>query len=487
MYHGRPVASLRSALSSTWQRYAHCARREVDAAWLAAFRMLFGVTLAVSMLRFLFYGWVDRLYLQPRFHFKYWGFEFVQVLPGPWMYGVFWGLFGCACCVAVGLCYRIAAPLLALGLCYVQLIDVATYLNHYYLAALLALLLAVAPAARMLAVDACISRWLFRRAGQESVPVLYLWIFRLQVGVVYFGAALAKLQGDWLLYAQPLRIWLSERTDLAVLGPLLMLPQAPLLLSWAGFLFDATVVLFLLNAKTRLPAYCVLLVFHTLTRLLFPIGMFPVIMSVAALVFFSPGYPRSLVRFVGRVMGRQENKLRTEPAQERSLGVHGRQFAGFQVWLALLSLYGLLQVLLPLRHLAYPGNVLWHEQGMRFSWRVMVRAKGGSTEFRVRFADSADEFEVAPRRYLTPMQEAEMAGQPDLILQLAHHIAKDLRRPGQGPVQVRALTHVVLNGRRGVPLIDPSIDLSQISDGFGRASWVAPAPSVVPPYTRTVR
>ena len=31
----------------------------------------------------------------------------------------------------------------------------------------------------------------------------------------------------------------------------------------------------------------------------------------------------------------------------------------------------------------YGGNVLWHEQGMRFSWRVMVREKNGSVTFVV--------------------------------------------------------------------------------------------------------
>ena len=44
----------------------------------------------------------------------------------------------------------------------------------------------------------------------------------------------------------------------------------------------------------------------------------------------------------------------------------------------------LVQLLLPLRAHLYGGNVLWHEQGMRFSWRVMVREKNGSVTFIVR-------------------------------------------------------------------------------------------------------
>src|SRR5690606_8670739 len=110
--------------------------------------------------------------------------------------------------------------------------------------------------------------------------------------------------------------------------------------------------------------------------------------------------------------------------------------------------YCAVQVALPFRYLAYGGNVLWHEQGMRFSWRVMVRVKGGGTTFIVRNKQTGAEWHVSPREYLNPQQEAEMSSQPDLILQLAHHIQEDLDRRGMGPVEVRADSRVTLNGRR---------------------------------------
>ena len=46
------------------------------------------------------------------------------------------------------------AALFFLGFAYVQLVDVATYLNHYYLALLLAGLLAISPAGRAFSIDA---------------------------------------------------------------------------------------------------------------------------------------------------------------------------------------------------------------------------------------------------------------------------------------------------------------------------------------------
>jgi hypothetical protein len=141
---------------------------------------------------------------------------------------------------------------------------------------------------------------------------------------------------------------------------------------------------------------------------------------------------------------------------------------------------------MPLRCHLYGGNVLWHEQGMRFSWRVMVRAKGGSTTFLVRQKESGRVFHVSPQDYLTPFQENEMAGQPDLILQLAHHIQRDYSERGYGPVEVRAESKVSLNGRRGAPLIDPDVDLTTVRDGIAPAHWILPCPSQPPPHTRPV-
>jgi vitamin K-dependent gamma-carboxylase len=123
---------------------------------------------------------------------------------------------------------------------------------------------------------------------------------------------------------------------------------------------------------------------------------------------------------------------------------------------------------------------------MRFSWRVMVRAKGGSTTFVVHDRSNGRTFHVSPRQYLTDLQESEMSSQPDLILQLAHHIARDLQARGHGPLEVRADSRASLNGRPSIRLIDPSVDLTQIADGFARADWILPGPTSAPPHTRLV-
>lgn len=467
--------------------------KPVDFAWLAAFRVCFGTVMAVSMARFLAYGWVDNFFVNPRFHFKYWGFGWVEALPSGGMHAMFWLLFVCASGMALGFCYRIASALFVVGFGYVQLIDVTNYLNHYYLAWLLSVLLAVSPAARSWSLDARRRARTRTRATNEWVPFAWLFVFRVQVGVVYVYAGLAKAHADWLLDAQPLRIWLGSLTDLPILGQMFTWEGVPLLMSWAGFLFDTTVVAFLLWSRTRWLAYTCVIVFHTVTRSLFPIGMFSSIMVVSALVFFPSDWPRALARKLPRVVQEPLRHwfdgvtLKDSVGDRRGISRSGAlpAWARRLTW-AVGIVYCVWQVAMPMRFLAYGGNVRWHEQGMRFSWRVMVREKNGSVTFHVRDPRTDRSFTVAPRAYLTRLQEREMSGQPDLILQLAHRIRDDYSRQLGATVEVRAEALVSLNGRRLSPMVDPNVNLGAIDDGLAPYLWVLPAPNTAPPHVRPV-
>lgn len=453
-------------------------RSPVDSAWLAAFRALFGLTLLTSTLRFLAYGWIDQLFVAPQFHFKYWGFSWVKVPPACELHALFWLLAALCVLVSVGLLFRAAAFGLFLGFTYLQLLDVTTYLNHYYLASLLALLLACSPAGRTYSVDA-----LFRpQIARGTVATAWLYLFRFQVAVVYTFAGLAKAHSDWLFHAEPLRIWLLSRADTPLIGPILAQDLAAPIMSWAGFLFDTGIPWLLMSPRLRPFAFLLVVGFHSVTGLLFPIGMFPVIMVLSALVFFSPSWPRKLV-------ARLPPKLRVRLARATAPALVAPRLPEprHRLWFALGVVYCLFQVAFPLRFLAYGGSVRWHEQGMRFSWRVMVREKNGSITFVVRAPHAGRTFYVAPHQYLTRLQEREMSSQPDLILQLAHRIRDDYARKGFGAVEVRADTWVSLNGRPIHRLIDPSADLSRIEDGLGKANWILPEPSEPPPKLHAIR
>jgi hypothetical protein len=139
-------------------------------------------------------------------------------------------------------------------------------------------------------------------------------------------------------------------------------------------------------------------------------------------------------------------------------------------------LFAVAQIALPLRHLAYPGNVRWNEEGYRFAWRVLLNEKAGFARFRVNEPATGHTWLVDPGDYLTPLQTERMAFQPDLILATSHIIAEDFRGRGHQDVEVRADVFVSMNGRPNQRLIDPEVDLASQHPGIGPKKWILPAP-----------
>jgi vitamin K-dependent gamma-carboxylase len=443
-------------LSFAGRARAHC-ERPADPAGLAAFRALYGLVVAFGAARFLASGTLDKLYCDQAVYLRYPGLAFVPVPDVATIRALYVGFIVLGLLIAVGLFTRLAAAAFTATFAWVQLIDLTNYLNHYYLVVLLGVLLVVLPANAAYALDAAVFS-----ARRDAVPTGAYLLLRFQVACVYLFAALAKVGPDWLLSGQPLGLWLPARDELPVIGPLLSFPLVTLLLSWGGFVYDATIVFFLSRRRTRAAAYVVVLVFHGLTSVFFEIGMFPVIMAVATTVFFDPGWPRRAL----------PGRAATAPRPTR---IGRATYALAACWIAF-------HVLFPLRCFALGDDVLWDEAGMRFSWRVMVREKSGSLEYRVTLKDDGGRVVVvSPHDLLTRRQVNEMVGQPDMILQLAHRIRDDFARRGLGAVEVRADARVSLNGRRAVPFVDPRVDLAIVEDRLGRATFVLPAPTTDSP------
>lgn len=442
-------------------------RRPVDASSVAVFRILFGLILLGGVARFVAQGWVEVLYVEPQFFFKYWGFSWVAVWPRWGMYAHYAVLAALALAITLGYRTRLAAALFFVGFTYVELMDVTNYLNHYYLVSIIALLMVFLPVDRVWSLAA---RGRPAGGATAAIPAWVVYALRLQVGIVYVNAGLAKLGSDWLLHAQPLGIWLAARTETPLIGPWLATDWAPYAFSWAGFLYDCTIAFWLSWRRTRIAAFLAVLGFHFMTHVFFDIGIFPFLMTACATLFFAPDWPRRLLRAAGA--GARRAAALDLPARLSPLATRAAVAAAV--------VFFALQILLPLRHLLYPGEVAWNEQGMRWAWKVMVREKNGSITYHVRDRASGRTWPVSPTQYLTWRQANEMAGQPDLILQLAHHVAADFHRRGVRDVEVRVEALVSLNGRRAALMIDPTVDLTTVADGLGVADWILPLPAEPP-------
>lgn len=438
----------------------------------AAFRIVFGLLGLVAVVRFALNGWISQLYVEPAYHFNYYGFSWVQAWAGWGMY-LHFGLLGLASLgVALGYRYRLSITAFFLLFTYVELIDRTNYLNHYYLVSLLSFTMIFLPLNQVASLDAMKSR---KSRGSQGIPRGILWLLMAQVGLVYVFGGLAKLNPDWLFHAQPLRIWLYNSSDVPLIGGLLREELVAYAMSWGGAAFDLTIVGWLLWRKTRPWAYGVLVTFHAVTALLFPaLGMFPWIMMGVTLVFFASDWPLKLLSQVHKWAGFSH-------VSTSFLGKRPRSITGHQDWrigisIAAAAIFLLVQVAIPLRHFAYPGNVRWTEEGYLFAWRMMLTEKTGQVVYRVNSTSDAGAKLVYPDEYLTPAQVERMSHQPDLILATAHLIRDDFADQGYGQVQVRADAYVSFNGRPAARLIDPTVDLATIQPGIGPKYWVMPEP-----------
>ena len=261
----------------------------IDIASLVCFRIAFGALMIWETWRYIDRGWVARYYIEPTFHFTYFGFGWVKPWRDDWMHVHFYALGVLAVMIMAGLFYRVSVTLFFLGFTYVFLLDQARYLNHFYLISLLSFLLIFVPAHRAFSLDA-----LLRPSTlSDTAPLWALWIFRAQLAIVYFYAGLAKINRDWLR-GEPLREWLGDRTDFFLIGPLFTEEWMVYLFSYGGLFLDLLVVPFLLWGPTRPYAFAAALAFHLLNAELFPIGIFPWLAIAATLLFFPPEWPRVL-------------------------------------------------------------------------------------------------------------------------------------------------------------------------------------------------
>ncbi len=432
----------------------------VDIASLVAFRVLFGGAMVVAVARFFAHGWIHEYTQVPTHFFSYWGFAWVRPWSGMGMH-VHYALMGAAALsLMLGFYARASAASFGLLFAYAHLVDKTNYLNHYYFVVCTSALLACMPSDGAWSVRA----WIRPHDACETVPAWCVWMLRFQVGVVYFFGGVAKLNADWLWHAQPLTIWLNANTEVPLIGPWLHLKSVAYAFSWAGAFYDLTIVGWLLWRKSRPFAYVAVVAFHLVTARLFQIGIFPWIMIAASPIFFDPSWPRAML---GRLGVRRAGELQLPDANEKN---PERLPVGLRI---LMASYVVLQLLLPLRHLAYPGNMLWTEQGYRFSWNVMLMEKNGAIEMSVVDKRTGKTSVVDHSDYLTRYQTKMMSTQPDMILQYAHMIFEDHRARGID-VEVHADAWVSLNGRRPQRLVDPHVDLALEQDTLAAKSWILP-------------
>lgn len=422
---------------------------------LVLFRILFGFVMMLEFVGAQLTGWITEVFVETKINFPFIGFEFLQHLHGPMMYWYYALMAVCAILVSIGLLYRPASILMAIMWTAVYFSQKNHYNNHYYLMVLLSWLMAMTPANRRASLDVKLGIV----KGSNTCYRVYITLFIAQIGIMYTFAAIAKINPDWLR-AMPLKLWFANKSNAPVVGKLFGQEWFAWVIAYGGLLFDLLITPALLWKRTRAIAVGIMFFFHFFNSAVFGIGSFPY-MAMSLAVFFYPG-------------SSFDNLLKTvsDPILPKRPSV-----TTIRATTALLALYLTWQMILPLRHHFYEGDVNWTEEGHRMAWRMMLRSKSGSSHYIVKDKSSDKEWKVDPADHLLSFQRSDVAHHPDMIWQFAQHLKKEFKNQGYD-VSIYGNCHCSLNGGRYSPIVDPNIDLASIEwKHFKHHDWILPRPS----------
>lgn len=426
---------------------------------LALFRLGFGFLMTFSIVRFWLKGWIKTMYIDPSFHFTFYGFEWVKPV-GEYTYILFFICGLSAFLVALGYKYYIAIITFFLSFTYIELMDKTTYLNHYYFVSILSFLMIFLPCNSSYSIDSFIKKKSFKYSPKWCVDSIKTLLF-----IVYFYSGLAKINRDWLFEAQPLKIWLATGSyDLPIIGSTLMQQEwFHYFMSWGGMFYDLLIPFILLYKPTRIIGFSLVVFFHVFTAVLFPIGMFPYIMIISTIIFFSSNTHEKILKFILKPFKNTIKKI----IEIDNIKIKKNKFA-----ISLISLFFVVQFLFPFRYAIYPGELFWNEEGYRFSWRVMLMEKRGYTTFKVVDNSNGNSFFVRNDEFLTEFQERQMSFQPDFILEYAHFLGDHYNNKGLNDIEIYAESYVALNGRINKRFVNPKIDLLKEKRGFNSKHWI---------------
>lgn len=434
----------------------------VDISSLVFFRILFGLLMFYEVTRYLSRDWIAKYWIEPKYHFTYWPFDFLKPLPGDGMYLLFYFLGFLAVCIVIGLFYRLSMLLFWLCFSYIFLLEQTRYMNHFYLVVIISFVMIFIPAHTSTSVDSKI----FKNIRSETAPAWALWLARFMVGLPYFFGGVAKINADWL-QGQPLKIWLSWKTDFPLIGSLFHHDWMAIIMAYSGLLLDLLIVPALLYKKTRKWGFLLIVMFHLMNSRLFSIGIFPWFMIAATSLYFNPDWFRKLVNAVSG----NSWLLSTEMLKnhETNTGLSRKQ----KVTVSLLMIWVGIQTILPLRHFFIPGVVHWTEEGHRYSWHMKLRTKSSRGEYLVKDKKTGLVQLVNQSDYLSKRQMNKIGDRPYLVWQFCQIIKKDYQKRGYD-VAVYANIQSSLNGRKYQQLIDSTIDLASVPRPFFPVSWIVP-------------
>jgi uncharacterized membrane protein YphA (DoxX/SURF4 family) len=428
--------------------------KHIDNSSLIVFRIIFGLLCFLESVGAIFTGWVKRTLIDPEFTFSFIGFEWLQPLPGNWMYVyyVLMGVFGLL--IMLGYKYRFSAIMFTIMWAGTYFMQKASYNNHYYLLILLSAIMVFQPANSFYSLDAKNNP----NIKQISMPNWCRWVLILQMFIVYTYGAIAKIYPDWL-DSTFIETLMKGKQHYILVGELLQQKWLHYFLAYGGILFDGLIIPLLLYKPTRKWAFFAAIFFHLFNSFVFQVGIFPYLSLAFMLFFFEPKTIHNI--FLKKKPFYSKNEV-IIPSYKNAL-------------ISVFTIYFIFQIALPLRHHFIKDDVLWTEEGHRLSWRMMLRSKQGFAIYKVVNNKTQKPTNINLNDYLTHKQIHLASTKPDVIWQFSQRLKKIYAEKGED-VSVYVDCKISINGSTYKKLVDSNVDISSVPwNIFKHSEWLLPS------------
>lgn len=403
---------------------------------LVALRICFGAAMAIWALVMMVSGHVGQLYKDTSVHFPFEGLEWVRPLPYEFMLLVFSALIIAALFMAAGWFFRRSALLFIVLFSYIVFCDKAAYLSYYSFVILIALMLLVSPAHRLFSLD------LIRKPHirVDYAPGWLLLAFKLQVVMLFFFAGMAKLNYDWLFTGIPITLWLQEvfvsfgwSADV-----LYEKPWIGISLSWTLVLFDFVLPHFLMDTRTSQKAFWVVFLVQVPGMLIFPTGMFPLLVLLMCTVFL-PHEPIHLL--VSKISYFLYDFFQFKGEVFNPGGVFMLKYKMDRLFPAIAAVYFSIQVLLPIYLFLSWGSFQWANKAFHFSWDLHINQhRNPNIEFVKidKLQGNSEPLEVD--HLINPFQKKRMANDPEMLQMFLARLEQNTQTQSKGNIiEIQAL------------------------------------------------
>jgi len=434
--------------------------RRVDYLPLEIFRYFFILTLILQFYSFYSAQYLEGGIIAPAYLFTFQGFSFLSRTPEGLMKLFYALLLLAPLLMLIKKIFRVAVLVYLITFSFFFLIEQSYYNNHFYLIILYT------------------AFWLLYKPEKHdnklTIPGWLLFLFQIQLFIVYFYGGLVKLNSDWLFHQEPIVTLLKlnaknisfhgEGSNIFIIN----------YLTYGGLIFDLLIGFLLFNRKTRWFAICINVVFHLMNIFLFnfgeggDIGIFPIMMIFTNFLFIPAETLRNFIQKLGfasqAIIPPGKAKLTTDT------NISPRFVK------PILIIYLALQLLIPFRYWLIGKDVDWTGQASFFAWRMKSYTKQCSIRFYYRLNANDTKKEYFMGRTINTMQINQMAQHANMIHQFVQHIKKDLKKKEgiDNPI-INADVLIAFNGRKPKVFIDPNFNLTDAKySRFERPSWVLP-------------